>query len=115
MPRSHHVWRTRRTKEAGERNDTSPIPSAPFCWSVAASANRNAAQRARTPATRESLNGRPYAQTAAQGRAAARAAIARWPASVTVPPISIIATLTARTPSAESALPPSPIPTATPR
>ena len=81
-PRSHHVWRTRRRKEAGERNDNPPIPSAPFCWSVAARANRNAAQRARTSATSRESKRALVRQAAAHGRAAARAAIARWPASV---------------------------------
>ena len=54
---------------------------------------------------RESLDGRPYAKAASHGRAPARAAIARWPTSVTVPPISIIATLTARTPAPRALVP----------
>ena len=40
MPSSHQVCFASRTNELGSPSETSPIPSAPFCWSVAASANR---------------------------------------------------------------------------
>src|SRR3954447_16737908 len=55
VPSSHHVCFTSRMNELGSPRETSPIPSAPFCWSVAASANRKAATSARMSATTRQL------------------------------------------------------------
>ncbi len=63
MPSSHHVCFASLRNDAGELNDTSPRPSAPFCWSVAASAKKNAATRATISATRGAYAGPPTAAT----------------------------------------------------
>ncbi len=51
VPNSQNFCVASLANELGEPSETSPIPTAPFCWSVAASAKRNAAQRARAAPT----------------------------------------------------------------
>ena len=50
VPSSHIVWPARRASVAGSRSEISGRFSAPFCCSVAATANRNAATSARADA-----------------------------------------------------------------
>ena len=63
MPKSQNFCVASLANELGEPSETVPIPTAPFCWSVAASAKRNAAQRARAaPTVREPKRHAPHPQ-----------------------------------------------------
>ena len=53
MPSSHIFSPTSRTSDIGSASEIVGRFSAPFCWSAAASAKRNAATSARAAATRE--------------------------------------------------------------